>query len=389
MALVEQIAGAVVTVVTLLDIFLTVLYARAGTALFSPIVSRGIWLLFRLVSRPFGLHRGKVLSFCGPVILVVLILVWAAGLTLGAALIIHPHLGGGIATNGGSTPRDFMSALYAAESSLSFVGSSDFKPRSAVFQAFYMFNSLIGMSVMSVVLTYVMQLYNALKSRNALGLAIQTLSDGTGDAVELIAGLGPQGQFDSGFSTLSSLASNASDIKEAHHFYPLLFYFRFAEPYYSVSQIATVLFDCVSLLKSALSDEDYRWLKTSATVAQCWQASILLVGMLEKVFLPGQPAQLPFPADAADRERWRARYMAAIERMRQAGIKTIADPATGFETYVSLRERWEGHIARLRASMLYEADEVDPPTYSRELVGARPPFERRLHDVLQKFTMCL
>ena len=40
MALVEQIAGAVVTVVMLLDIFLTVLYARAGTALFSPVVSR-------------------------------------------------------------------------------------------------------------------------------------------------------------------------------------------------------------------------------------------------------------------------------------------------------------------------------------------------------------
>ena len=34
-------------------------------------------------------------------------------------------------------------------------------------------------------------------------------------------------------------------------FIPLLFYFRFAEPYYSVSQITTVLFDTVSLLKSA------------------------------------------------------------------------------------------------------------------------------------------
>jgi len=31
MALIEQIAGAVLTVVVLLDIFLTVLYARAGT----------------------------------------------------------------------------------------------------------------------------------------------------------------------------------------------------------------------------------------------------------------------------------------------------------------------------------------------------------------------
>jgi len=381
MALVEQIAGAVVTVVTLLDIFLTVLYARAGTALFSPVVSRTVWLVFRLVSRPFGRNRGRVLSFCGPVILVALILLWAAALALGAALIMHPHLGGGIRASEGSTPRDFMSALYAAGSSLSFVGSSDFKPQSAVFQALYMLNSLIGMSVMSLVLTYVMQIYNALKSRNVLGLAIQTLSDETGDAAELIAGLGPHGQFDSGFSNLSSLASNVCDVKESHHFYPLLFYFRFAEPYYSVSQTATVLFDSVSLLKSALSDEDYGWLKESATVAQCWRAPMLLVGMLEDVFLPGQPAQPRSPADAGDRERWRTRYMAALERMRQAGIKTVADPATGFETYVSLRERWDGHIARLSASMLYEADEIDAPTYCPEVVGARVPFERRLRDV--------
>src|SRR4051812_13038592 len=112
MALPEQIAGAVVTVVTLLDIFLTVLYARAGTALFSPVVSRAIWLLFRHVSRPFGRNRGKVLSFCGPLLLVALIFVWAAGLVLGSALIMHPHLGGGIRESQGSTPRDFMSALY-------------------------------------------------------------------------------------------------------------------------------------------------------------------------------------------------------------------------------------------------------------------------------------
>src|SRR5437763_4240670 len=132
-----------------------------------------------------------------------------------------------------------------------------------------------------------MQIYSALKTRDALGLAIQTLSDGTGDAAELIAGPGPHGQFDSGFSNLSSLASSASAVKESHHFYPLLFYFRFAEPYYSVSQTATVLFDTVSLLKSALSDEDYKWVKESATVTQCWRAGMLLVRMLEEVFLHG------------------------------------------------------------------------------------------------------
>lgn len=66
---------------------------------------------------------------------------------------------------------------------------------------------------------------------------------------------------------------------------------------------------------------------------------MLLVGMLEEVFLPGHPALARSPADAGDRERWRTRYMAALERMREAGIKTIADPTAGFETYVSLRER--------------------------------------------------
>lgn len=369
------------TAVTLLDIFLTVLYARAGAELLSPVVARAIWLVFRLVSRPFGRNRGRVLSFCGPVILVALIFVWAAGLALGSALIMHPNLGGGIRASEGSTPSDFMSALYAGANSLSFVGSSDFKPRSAVFQALYMLNSLIGMSVMSLVLTYVMQIYNALKKRNAVGLAIQTLSDGTGDAAELIAGLGPHGHFDSGFSNLSNVANDACEVKESHHFFPLLFYFRFAEPYYSVSQTATVLFDSVSLLKSALSDEEYSWLKESATVAQCWRASMLLVGMLEEVFLPGPRTQHRSPADAGDLERWRTRYLAALERMRQAGIKTIADPATGFKTYVSLRERWDGHIARLSKSMFYEAEEIDAPTYAPEVVGARAPFEHRLRDV--------
>src|SRR4051812_23423058 len=102
MPLLEQIVGAVVMVLTLLDIFLTVLYARAGIAVFSSAVSRGLWHLFRVVSRPFGRNRGIVLSFCGPVILVVLIFVWAAGLALGSALIMHPHLGTAIRTGEGS-----------------------------------------------------------------------------------------------------------------------------------------------------------------------------------------------------------------------------------------------------------------------------------------------
>ena len=38
--------------------------------------------------------------------------------------------------------------------------------------------------------------------------------------------------------------------KEAHHFYPVLFYMRFAEPYYSLSFATLVLLDAVAYGKN-------------------------------------------------------------------------------------------------------------------------------------------
>ena len=43
--------------------------------------------------------------------------------------------------------------------------------------------------------------------------------------------------------------------KEAHHFYPVLFYMRFAQPYYSLSFATLVLLDAVTIIRSTLGDE--------------------------------------------------------------------------------------------------------------------------------------
>lgn len=37
-----------------------------------------------------------------------------------------------------------------------------------------------------------------------------------------------------GYNDLAQVAVDLSEVKESHHFYPVLFYFRFQEPYYSV-----------------------------------------------------------------------------------------------------------------------------------------------------------
>jgi len=75
----EPLAGGIVLAITLLDVFLTVLYARAGTGLLAPRLARGVWRIFRGLSG--GRHAG-ILSYCGPAQLVALVLMWGVLLAI-------------------------------------------------------------------------------------------------------------------------------------------------------------------------------------------------------------------------------------------------------------------------------------------------------------------
>ncbi|WP_132253316.1 two pore domain potassium channel family protein [Methylobacterium segetis] len=353
----ERALGALVMGFVLADIFLTVLYARIGTGLIADRVAHLTWAIFRRAADQFGQKRDVVLSFCGPVILIAFVLLWALGLTLGAGLIIHPALGTAVRASTGETPADFMTALYAGGSSMAIVGASDFKPVTDAYRLLYLVNSLVGMSATSLVLTYVMQVYSALRQRNALGLKLHLLAGETADAAELLARLGPQGQFTSGYTHLADVAGSMAEMKEAHHFYPVLFYFRFRQSFYSVSAQTFIALDAVSLIRSGIADRQAAWLKETAAVDAIWRVAMLLVVTLETTFLPGH---LPAPAEvnSAESEAWRTRFAAAVRRLSAAGVETMPGEA-GAETYLALRAQWQPHIARLAPAMDYHIDEFE------------------------------
>src|SRR3954471_12599451 len=278
----EPIAGTLLMAMVLADVFLTVLYARAGTGIISDRLARLIWLALRRVALDRG--NSHSLSFCGPLIVVALLLTWSILLALGAALIVHPQLGTSITNSNQDTPTDFVTALYVAGSSLSIVGGSNFGPQSAGAKLLFLLNSVIGTSVISLTITYLMQIYGALRSRNSLCLKIHGLTGETGDAVELLAHLFAHDQLSAGYNNLSNLAAEATDAKEAHHFYPILFYFRFPQPFYAVSRSWLIALDAVSLIRSALP-KDADWLKQSGAVTQLWSSALLLLSTLNNVFL--------------------------------------------------------------------------------------------------------
>jgi hypothetical protein len=355
MKVIEPLLGAGLILLVLTDVFLTVLYARADTGLISRKLANAVFAVFRSLSKREELTGGRLLSFAGPTILVLLVLVWFFGLALGAALIIHPQLGSAILATSGDTPRDFTTALYVGGNSVSIIGGSNYGPQTGMMRMYLLFNSIIGPSVISLTLTYLLQVYNALQRRNALGLHFHLLSRETDDAAELLAGLGPGGEFREGHSTISELATRMSEIKEAHHFYPVLFYFRFRQPFYSVSSSAFTALDLVSLLKSGLSDEKYHWLKESAAVAQLWSASLLTLRLLEKAFV-----QENFANRTSSELAWRERYAKAVQRLQAAGISTGKDERAGAERYVASRREWDADVQTLSRTMRLNLRSVDP-----------------------------
>ena len=358
----EPLAGSIVLLVTLLDVFFTVLYARAGTGLLSPQLARGVWRLFRSLS---GGRHGGILSYCGPVQLVALVLMWGMLLALGSGLLIHPALGTGVKASSGATDTSFVTAMFVGGSSMSIVGASDYSPATDGYKLLFLFDSLVGMSVTTLTLTYLMQVYAALRSRNTLGLKVQAQSGDTGDAAELLARWGPQGHFDGGYTNLSTLAGEVAAIKETHHFYPVLFYFRFEQSFYAMSRLLLVMLDVVALVRTALDPRELGWLQDSAAVAELENASRLLLRTLNDNFPThvernsnGEPSQ------EMSQERSRLRYEHALQRLRAARIPTRADPKAGAREYADMRARWEPGIEALGAALCYPIDEVDPAGFS-------------------------
>jgi hypothetical protein len=349
----EPLAGGIVLAVTLLDVFLTVLYARAETGLLAPRLAQGVWRVLRGLS---GRRSGSLLNYCGPLQLVAVVVMWGVLLAFGAALVIHPGLGTGVQSSSGTTDTDFITALLVGGSSMSIVGASDYGPTSPGYKLLFLFNSLVGLSVTSLTITYLMQVYTAVRSRNTLGLKLHAQSGGTGDAAELIARWGPRGRFDGGYDNLSTLAGEMASIKETHHFYPVLFYFRFEETFYEPPRILLVALDTAALLRTALDPRELGWLQESAALAELEQASELLLRTLTETF----PVQDQPSADSQRaRDAWRRRYAQALLRLRAAGIPTRADEEAGGREYVQLRARWEPRIEALAPSLGLRMEEVD------------------------------
>ena len=148
------------------------------------------------------------------------------------------------------------------------------------------------------------------------------------------------------------MAPSLASIKEEHHYYPLLLYFRFEDPLYAVSRFCFVLLDLVTLIETALDERRFGSLAHSAPVTTLRQGALLLLTIVARNF-PTGPSE---PADAVRDSRARQSYAAAIARL---GSDCIPARPDGADLYVAKRREWDPLVRRVAPILGYRMEEID------------------------------
>ncbi|MBD2433496.1 MULTISPECIES: potassium channel family protein [Fischerella] len=358
MGLLVQIVGVGLVILSLIDIYLTVLFPRLGSSLLSLSLGKGMWRLFRLLARTVPCKDEKLLSHSGPTLIIVTVTLWVSLLICGFALIVWVDLGSAIQSNNGWTDTDFVSALYYSGFSLTTLGTGDLSPKTDFQRLLMILEAALGFSIFTLTITYLLSIYSALIRRNTFALSLHHRSAGTADAAEILARLGASGELSGVQQDISDMARDLINLLESQHSYPALLFFRFRQAYYALPRILLLAMDTATLIKSALNTEKYRSLVHSTAVAELWGGSLQLLTELSSFFLPKSRSN--FHINESLEQVWRKRYYDAVEKLRGEGIETAIDLETGACLYISLRRKWNPYLTRLANYMGYNWSEIAP-----------------------------
>ena len=349
-----QLAGGLICLLALTDLYLVVLYARSDLGFLASRLSQVLWRLFRGVARrlPEG-PRSWLLTFVGPTLMALIVVVWVGLLLVGFALVSWPALGDEIRKTDGPTPTDFVTALYYSGYTLATLGFGDMVPHTALYRVLAVLEAALGFGVLTLALTYLMSVYSALVRRNTLALALYHRSGRTGDAAELLARLGDGGDFSRLPDRVADLNVLLHDLYESHHSYLTLHYFHFRENFYGMANMVGVMADLASLAQTALDADRNRGVAESAAITETLSGSTYLLQRLSAIFLPAafRPSDGGQPI-AEEVTRWRLRFEQALERLDRAGAAVTHDQEAATDRYVELRRRWDPHVEAFRRYML-------------------------------------
>jgi hypothetical protein len=342
MPVLSLIAGIACLALALLDAFQTVILPRRATGRF-----RITHLFYAVTWRPWAWLAGRIqnerkretmLSFYGPLSLVLLIIVWAAALVLGFALIFY-GIGSPFIDPLGR-PVGLRSDLYVSGTTLFTLGLGDVVPHSYVIRDLVILEAGMGLGFVAMVIGYFPVLYSAFSRREVSISLLDARAGSPPTAAELLRRHGFAGGDDALTLLLEEWERWSAELLESHISYPLLCYFRSQHTHQSWIGALTAILDTCALLIAGVQERPARQAQLTFAMARHALADLSQIFSLK-------PAK-----NVSDRLPER-QFHALYDQLCESGMRLCRDPQSG-DRLNKLREMYEGHAQALGSYLCME-----------------------------------
>jgi len=219
-------AGIIMILAVLWETFETIVLPRRVTRQFrmTRLFYRWSWKPWTMIaSRRIDRKRDSLLSYYGPISLLLLLGLWAVALMFGFALI---HYGAHTQFFGANFPNRFGNDLYVSGTTLVTLGLGDLFPASSLARFLLVLEAGIGFGFLALVIGYLPVLYQSFSRREVTISLLDARAGSPPTAAELLRRHAGLHGLDALLQLLKDWEHWSADLMESHLSYPVLAYFR-------------------------------------------------------------------------------------------------------------------------------------------------------------------
>lgn len=220
--------GVALIAVVLWDGFETIILPRtvSRSLRLARLYLRATWTMWSSVGRQFSREsvRERFLAVYGPLSLLGLLLVWAAGLVVGFA-ILHWAVGSRLATHDGLRPT-FMDDLYMSGTTFFTLGLGDLYPTAGASRFLTVVEAGTGFGLLAVAIAYLPVLYQSFSRREVRLTLLDAWAGSPPAAAEILGRLAHAGEMSALQPFLRDWEYWSSEVLESHISYPSVAFFR-------------------------------------------------------------------------------------------------------------------------------------------------------------------
>jgi hypothetical protein len=270
MRIVALLAGILCLLTVLFDAFQTIILPRRATGRFR--ITR-VFYIFTWRPWRFFAHRihhprrrETVFSYYGPLSLILLLMVWAASMVVGFALIFYAL--GSPFHDATGTSATFRTDLYVSGTTLFTLGLGDVTPHSAVSRAIVILESGTGLGFLAIVMGYFPVLYGAFSRREVSIALLDARAGSPPTAAELMRRHSYPGADQALSLLLVEWERWSAELLESHISYPLLCYFRSQHGNQSWLSALTAILDTSALIVAGVRGQEARQAQLTFAMAR-------------------------------------------------------------------------------------------------------------------------